>query len=401
MRLRVSPSVTKKPPVNNEDNSKSSSTQASAKASASRQGDNVDSGKAIDFSLPSRPQATVNTRVALHNPESMPAMSAGVEDRLSTMGKAVDDASKLFKYREDVSGEKKQNLFVAQEYYFAGVALPGTTLQTWDRQLDQDQKREVVEGMKQVSRDHPGITIMPGTITWKKEINRSEQLDSYLERHNAKTGPLKEHYTEKYMNKNKGMEVPNNDQNNPHSRLNKVDATIAKANALLGVNVLKTPDESTTHVVHNTAYSYRDGEVINKQHKVFDANEVLVSEGENRIHGPDASPTVYTMPNGERVTCEICVDHDADLAHLIARDSRGENLPGEIHVIESAYVVEKNSLPISHYSEVLVHASTRRKADKSGPYENIHGVKVFDKDTKQKFEVPPLVGTEYITVYEP
>lgn len=347
------------------------------------------------------------TRVALVNPEAVPDKRNNVDQRIGMMQTSVADANELFK-TPTMTGDRKDKLFVAPEYYFDKETLSQGALNhhgrppNTDRQLDQGDKRHIEGEMKNLSANFPDMTIMPGSMSWKKPVNRTENKEQYLARHNASAPDtaINQHYTAKYHAKHgEGANVPNNDLSNPNHRLHKADRKIVDANNLYNTN-LPRPTGRETHIVHNSAPVFRGGEQIAEHQKLGDFSEIRTSNpGEQRLFVPGGRPAEFNMLDGARVSTEVCLDHNLG----VTGNPNNPVLPGNIHVIESDYVAQTNNGPIRNNSAVQVHASTARTHPNNltGLLENVHGVKVFDNPARQKLEVPPSLATDNVTLYEP
>ena len=106
--------------------------------------------------------------VSLVKPESLLGKNASLEERIQQMEGLVKEAHQLFEEEAEESGKKRERLFVAPEYFFdkqtnSKRQIKHAPLKT-DRQLDESEKKQVVDAMKALSKKYPDITIMPGTI---------------------------------------------------------------------------------------------------------------------------------------------------------------------------------------------------------------------------------------------
>ena len=346
-----------------------------------------------------------NTRVALINPEVLPFKSTNLDTRLRSMMNSVYNADKLFTKLEKKSGVVKDKLFVAPEYAFdKAVELKASTVQSNDRQLTQAEKCDLVQHMKQLSAAYPDMTIMPGSISWMKEANRTENLEAYLSRHGIHiedvNHPQYELYRQKYFKKQHAcVTEPNNDnESNSNTRINKANRRINDAIQKYNLS-LPRADSDTTHIVHNASYVFRGGAMIAKHHKFGDFNEITQeADGEKRLFSPGDEAGQFFLPNGTRVSIELCIDH----GYGITGHHNNSVQPGGIHVLQSDYVLESSNpeasrKEIAGNTHVFVHASTIRKKNT----QPVHGVKTIDTKTAEKSPVKPIESNTHVSVYEP
>ncbi|MEJ2446246.1 MAG: hypothetical protein P8Y42_22835, partial [Exilibacterium sp.] len=300
---------------------------------------------------------------------------------------------------------QKNNLFVAPEFFFdketrsQGQNRHGKST---DRQLTQSDKRAIVDAMQKLSAKYPDMTIMPGTISWKKDINRTEDLQSYLQRHGvtSKSQPEYKKYTAKYFNKqSKESQQPNNDSQNPNTRLNKALNRIQQANENVNAK-LKVQEDNITHVVHNTAYVLQEGQTVTKHHKVGNFYDIREQGDDNRLFSPGDKPGQFQLPDGSKATIEICYDNELEIVGN--KNSKNMIQPGNIHILESDTITETINSEVAKNTDVFVHASTQRfYKSLIRDQQAIHGVKTIDRNRQEKSEVTPVRETENVSLYEP
>ncbi len=346
-----------------------------------------------------------NYRVALIKPESLPSKKTDFHDRIKILSSAVDEANTLFKKQEKKTKTQKNNLFVAPEYFFdketrsQGQNRHGKMT---DRQLTQSDKRAIVDSMQKLSAKYPGMTIMPGTISWKKDINRTEDLQSYLQRHGvtSKSQPEHKKYTAKYFNKqSKESQQPNHDSQNPNTRLNKALNRIQQANENFNAK-LEVKEDNITHVVHNTAYVFQEGQTVTKHHKVGNFFDIRQQGDDNRLFSPGDKPGQFQLPDGSKATIEICYDNELQIVGN--KNSKNMIQPGNIHILQADTITEVINSEVAKNTDVFVHADTQRFYESRilGPQAR-HGVKTIDYNRQEKAEVTPVRETENVSLYEP
>jgi DNA-directed RNA polymerase subunit RPC12/RpoP len=89
-------------------------------------------------------------------------------------------------------------LFAAPEYLFAEPITTGT----WDdhqdgmqRQVDEWAKAEIEKFIKDLSKSHPGMILIPGSVAWYKTFNRD--WDTYLKRRKLLDDPSRSEWMER------------------------------------------------------------------------------------------------------------------------------------------------------------------------------------------------------------
>lgn len=249
-------------------------------------------------------------------------------------------------------GDSPLGLFVAPEYLFAHPA-PGHNHNTPDRRhMEEADKVIQLARLQALSLNHPRIILVPGTIAWRKPLERmGAKLTS------TKTGELKavsrEHKSVKALvSYAVDMKlVPNDELAGPRHGV-KAATTAEKIGFVR--------DVAATHMARNTAYVLLGGNVILKYNKRGDFHEVLQPDN-STIHIPGAlmgrfdirteDPTLRPITFG----IEICLDH--------AFKTAARGLPNfgnvDIHIVTSAALPIVEERLICKPGGYLVHASSR------------------------------------------
>lgn len=96
-------------------------------------------------------------------------------ERLTLLSQALAAAHKAAGSNGISSGQSIRAILVVPEYYFARV-----NAGAWEktdfasRSLSQEDKEDVVKGLVGLSAKYPSILFVPGTIAWKKPLEREE-----------------------------------------------------------------------------------------------------------------------------------------------------------------------------------------------------------------------------------
>jgi predicted amidohydrolase len=244
--------------------------------------------------------------------------------------------------------------------FYLGTNKWGDILPANDKQLTQSEKRHIVTELKAISQRHPNVLIFPGTINFKKDIDRSETPQEYAARHCAE----------------KGADTYNNLINKSIAKEGRVNKAVVEANyhkQRYGLDIMKmhsaldettkVVDDSMTHLVYNVAYAFADGDIIDKHKKVTGYYEVTQQDdGDKRVFIPgrlDKQPIEY---KGVKHSLEICVDHQMGMESI----KGNERNFGDVHIIESDFVQEKFTKKMMERAKTVVHSSTRTNDLKTG-----------------------------------
>lgn len=371
----------------------------------------------------------IRTRFVMLKPKSEALKKElDIDQRLNYLELLISSAQKLFDTAESERGYKDR-VYIGPEYFFdqetasqkqpdhykiykRNIMVDGEFITEvkfdTDRQLTEPEKQYIVERIKQISVRYPSITIMPGSIAWMKPLNRAESRGEYLQRKlSGSTEPGKvQYYQQKYTRKQGGNEKSDAPVNlpslNSHHRYWKAKRAINKAKANFPDEVYDPLTANCTHMVRNTSYVFRAGGIVAKHHKTGDSHEVRKSKpDEKRIFVPGEIPGRFVLPGGETVTIEICMDNKLD---IVSHPQYGVQ-SGDIHIVQSDAIDDRNHESISQHSKVIAHASTLRNTMDIGiftpPVKQIHGVRTFTLPGHAAKEIPKLDDDDNVELYEP
>lgn len=290
-------------------------------------------------------------------------MSTTLVDRSGSLKAAVTLAAQWFNEPSEREGEPhpRLNVFLGPEYLF--VKSPTA------RVLTMGEADRIELQIKELSK---GMLLIPGTVVWKKPLDRAnDQYDEGSVR-GVKAGQRRqeESYTKTRLEKaTEAVDIGR-----------AMELKIAKKNATISVTgdrinkefdgkseALKTL--GAVAVVRNTAYGYHDGKRVLKYHKRGDYTEVLSLDkdgGEHPVFIPGAANGYFEVTVGSvPVPCgiEICGDHNT--GYLSNSDLSKKPL---LHFITSAAVQNAEK----HYNVIdggyVIHASAN--ADWTGVFDH-------------------------------
>lgn len=317
--------------------------------------------------------------------EAWTAMARDLFDRADTIG----DSTFLF-------------LFVAPEYYFS--------VSDRAHAMEQAEKDRIVGFLKALSSQYPSLVLVPGTIAWKKPLNRSE-AQKYKK---GTTIEKDESRMQKFMKRidaaaNTEIELAPNaasrmiaDQikraGGDHEAVARfssmeyrqvitrqlVDAARDKQKATktkMVTNVME--NAARCSVARNTAYGFYEGKEVARYHKRGDYFEVLHTESDDGYviyepgGGPEGAGDRFHVQN-VWFGVEVCLDHQMGFL------SQTGGVRPDVHIIMSAdieFVKEHAFVPTGGY---IVHASSNAAC--TSVYHNDNGVikevKTTSADTK-------------------
>lgn len=294
--------------------------------------------------------ASVNTQAMQH---------IDLDLRMNWLEAAIAKSYEISMQRCKASGPLQYpfGLFVAPEYLFAYTSLSGSHNPGDRRHLDESEKELRLQRLKEISKLHKGMIMIPGTIAWQKNFLRTgaKQYHSKgLLAGQAKTVSRQQKAIDSVNF------YANRQQLAPTDRLagplgaTPAPTTQEKLNELAQVGPLI--NFSGAALARNTAYVLLDGEVLMKYNKQGDFHEVL--NGNTAIHIPgklDGRFQIKTTNPEERPIdfgLEICLDH--------VYQTTGKEIPHlgqvDIHVISSAQVQENRANLAMKTGGYLVHA---------------------------------------------
>jgi hypothetical protein len=310
------------------------------------------------------------TRDTIHQNPSTYEKIGFLRDCLTRM----DERVRLTSYEQH---DHCLGIFVAPEYFFAREGGGD-----WDgvdrfrsRPVTDLTKNYIVERLRHASADHPGILFFPGTIAWKKPLDRAPGERKRDPATGLRTGPVK---TDNRRLKNvvrllqqglQGDRMQGHVYGNTQLRAaavlaltsaglpvtpQAVDAAIANA-ALRGALIqafalpadcfdiqpgmvtegLQALAGAATQMMRNTSYVLLGGNVVLKYNKRGDFHEAIGERG-GTVFQPGQRPGLLTVLSQGRMftfAVEVCLDHAS--GHL-ANDVRQGLAPPQFYVLASA-----------------------------------------------------------------
>ncbi|MFJ4193342.1 hypothetical protein [Pseudomonas sp. NPDC089534] len=268
--------------------------------------------------------------------DTMTNQNLSIQSRI----KMLEDELHIFRshcQKLDSAAEKKQRglpakrkikrIFLAPENLFCRQ-LNSARPPTYDdvRQLSEGERDMILRELRQLSREHPETLLIPGSISWKKPINRPTGTDRKWWHQVASPNPFAALSEPKATRLGKSIaRIHDNAQM----------LSIGLADALSG-DYAGTPAKTSndklnelanaTHIAKNTCYVLLNGRVMLKYNKVSDFHEVLTG------------PATVFVP-GEMVarfrcddllfSLDICMDNAYERI-------QEESSPVDIHVLVSA-----------------------------------------------------------------
>ena len=276
-----------------------------------------------------------------------------------------------------------KGILLAPEYFFAAPVSSQNHALGDIRQLDEDQKLEIQLRMLEISANiAPDLLIIPGTIAWRKPLDRS--FESFARRQRRKKPSISEldlqilwnikegfnprrekaaqeiERTAKHLYKAKlGFYQPQ-----LHGSFN--ETTLPESPPAFNLpgttNQVRTPQQKVTdirshatHMARSTAYAFLKGQQVARYHKQGDFFEVLSNvDREVFVPGPYGKEgrTPEFWLGGISFGIEICYDHG--LGALKAR--RGSTV--DVHILLSAHLEATAHANRAKTGGCLAHASS-------------------------------------------
>lgn len=341
---------------------------------------------------------SVDTKIQKNGYDNNVLRGLPIAERLNLLGRVVGQAYERLAREALFSTYAKRwaLLFVAPEYLFARS----------DREhlITEAEKRQVVLRLQAISRIHPAMVLVPGTIAWKKPAERPVDERFKLDKQTGKrttvlkTGErfskftdrvtragmerhrLAEHeidreyagYSEKVrlaMEEGRAGAV----EQKKEQAIRDVESAIARIKKNLGT----APERS--FLARNTLYAFYNGDEVGRYHKRADYLEVFPSESDGGyvIFEPgapgDGHPNRFAVKQ-IRFGVEICKDHAAGYLSQL-----GGDVP-DLHVVVSAAVRLETGHVFVRPGSFLVHASSDPEC--SGVWQNT-GLGVEKVDTEE------------------
>ena len=352
------------------------------------------------------PMAPTLPLIVMAKPNHIPKKTHTTDERLNLLGHMLNQAERLF-WQEDSSGARDR-LFIAPEFFFQlpldnNVTDPDDP-SSYNEPLNEEQKNNLVGQLKMLSLTYPSLTIMPGTIHWKKSVTRSETFDSYSMRKQLEYYKPEQAFY-KYRNKHNGSLQPNNALTNPNHRLYKAMRNRQQVASLLNTTEENSTFMQTTHLVKNTSYTFQNGLIKNKYNKVFADDDNAKDMGpqfrhpEQRIFSPGTSAGgEFTLErSGIRVTSEICRDHLYKLT-----STQNPQGPGPLHVIQSDTVAMHYTPQLASCTHFIAHSSTYDEIAGNNNTTTTPAHGMFANNSAFEFQkTDPILSSDKVDLYDP
>ncbi len=336
--------------------------------------------------------------VALWNRDTAKKQTGFNPDRLRLLNEALQACQAQFATILKPS-QRIKGIFVAPEYYFArenaGQVQRYGSLN--DRCLTETGKEFIVQHLLTVSKTYPQVLLIPGTVAWKKSLNRTPEQEfkrnpeTYQRTTIAKTqtrqdsvfnairtnfnnGGARGGYlaTEllrskirRELNPKTGLASPGDVGMQIHTLFDQSENDLKlELQARFGTsdgmykrvpthqeNVDALFDGTATHVMKNTAFVFLNGKIRFKYNKKNDFHEALSDAGQT-IFCPGYKSGFATV-EGIDIGLEICLDH---AARALANTPLPPSGTPVFHIITSASVGVTHA--VVRENGYLIHASS-------------------------------------------
>lgn len=273
--------------------------------------------------------------------------------RLQMLESAVTQANTWFDQQWKNSGDfldTSLNVFVGPEYLFARA--PNAHSMELREMLAVEAKAKALS---------KGILLIPGTVSWKKQMNRQKDdfgafdVDKGFTRLAKRNVPQKTRWEKAYERLDKDHAVQMQIYQNDVGRRTEATLAYKKKKEALFFDEFLSPD--TAWVNRNTAFVYHDGTRLLKYHKRGDFSEVLAADasgGQTVVFVPGDADGFFTIP-GLGLDCgiEVCLDHAMG---YLTNTARGRT--PHLHFISSAWVEHEPAKAVVKPNGYIVHASS-------------------------------------------
>lgn len=277
-----------------------------------------------------------------------------------------------------------KGILLAPEYFFAAPVGSGNHQLGDVRQLDEDQKLAIQLRILEISaQDAPDLLIVPGTIAWRKPLDRSFNTFAQRQRQkkphisdmdlhilwSIKEGfvPRREKAVQQIQRTAKHLYKAKLNFYQPQHHSYYTEGTLPQSppgfNLPGTTNQVRTPGQkisgiqgTATHMARSTAYAFLNGKQVAKYHKQGDFFEVL-SDVDNNVFVPGPYSKEGLTPEfslgGLSFGIEVCYDHG--LGALKAR----RNSTVDVHILLSAHLSASQHSNRAKTGGCLAHASSK------------------------------------------
>lgn len=228
--------------------------------------------------------------------------------------------------------QKIKSIFVAPEYFFAkrmsseNIVYNMGPADTVSRSLEEKQKDLLLKHLQNLSKQHKGMLIIPGTIAWKKKLSKSIRRKA-----KAVLNVVRRQLGEGI--RGGGIDRQPTIARNAIAALGR-RPRLARIPTVPDIDAKKArlDDTDYKYMMRNTAFVLLDGKILVKYHKMGDFHEAIHDDETIFIPGVKAvSIKIGTMFFG----FEICLDHDISILQRALAPT--DTIP-DIHIISSARV---------------------------------------------------------------
>jgi predicted amidohydrolase len=288
-----------------------------------------------------------------------------VEARLSLLEAAIAKALRVCETEQVRCDGPIKMIFAAPEYLMTAPRSNFVDVKA----LVEDDRDMIVRELRRISQNLPGVLLVPGTIAFQKELERSgPQRHKMNPKTGERDGPLKTSSREEkalhaldsawshlnYSNSS-GMGVPGDKILNFQERRENFERQLRGAKGPLIVL------NDMPRIYKNNMYVFLDGVIAHKYSKQADWFETLGSSDQHFIPGGSSCTKEIA---GIRFGFEICMDHSMRMLGTSqgayrARGMKELGTPPDIHIIVSDYTGNQY-FPMRN-GGFMLHASTRKE----------------------------------------
>lgn len=270
---------------------------------------------------------------------------------------AIDTHAKLAPAKDPV-----QRVFLAPEYFFSRRRFQN------DRFFGQDFKRWIVGKLAGISKNHPSMLIVPGTVLWTKTAVRDVFGGGKMS--------IKERLGVEKKNTARLNTLTSKTENASTKGYLATDETAVRSNSAIGIAELKTTGKfeidsekakgQGLKIAQNTAYVLLNGKIL-KYHKMGNYRE-LEKESDAIVFQAGNVDGRFSV-GGVRYGLEICLDHNIG---MLQKDV-------DIQLIVSSYVNFDSANDMSEH--LVLHSST----EEAGTYSDGKGGTIDVKTDRALF----------------
>ncbi|HEX8437269.1 hypothetical protein [Archangium sp.] len=284
---------------------------------------------------------------------NQPLAGASADARMQALSEAIQKVGEKLAAGGFPPGQPIQGIFVAPEYLFT------------QQRTSSAERRAVEEGMKEgflqhlltLSRTYPTLLIVPGTIAWRKPLQRpageQRKKDPMTgertgdEKTESRVAKAQRSFSSSFLPPSFGNFNPGN-----KNTFNGVEDTVPGKDEKL--SKLADWADQDCYIQRNTAYMLLNGRIRFKYNKRGDFHEAIGAHGDT-VFIPGQRSGMVTIEN-IRFALEICLDHWYGMAnHDVSLEPT--NTP-HIHIVASDFVDNRVSRMAMESGGWFLHASS-------------------------------------------